>query len=553
MNIVPVRVAIYVRVSTEEQAEHGYSIDAQLDTLRTYCTMYSKVIFKEYVDRGISGKSMINRHELQQMLKDAKDHLFDEVLVWKINRLARKNIDLLQMVDLLDKNNIAFRSFSENFETATPMGKFALQMMGAVGELERNTIVENVKMGLKQRAKMGKHNSKAPLGYEIIVSANGGSRNRETTLKIVPEEATIIQKIFEMFAVGRGFRSIANELNHAGYTTKCNNPFSVCAVKDIIDNPFFVGRLRYNRYENWSERRRKGKNPNPIVSDAVHPAIISHELWDKVQYLRQINNDTPVKRFDGGDYLLTGLIRCPQCGGMMASCRTHSTLKDGTKLVRMYYSCNNFRTKGSAVCSANSIRKQEAEEFVLDRLTAVLSRPSILKAIVKNINSRKANRSIPLQNELDMIVSRIVQIAEKKQKYFVLYEIDEIDKALFTDRLDELNAEVDRLHAKKTEIELDLENGPGQTVSYEHVRALIGRFEELVRSSLFDQRKLLLQLIIQKISLNEKRKIEHIELIFDENTEHHFLMVAPSADNAEGAFPILGEAQGLKQKITIVI
>jgi site-specific DNA recombinase len=553
MTLTPTRVAIYVRVSTEEQAEHGYSIDAQLDTLRTYCTMYSKTIFKEYVDRGISGKSMTNRHELQQMLKDAKNHLFDEVLVWKINRLARKNIDLLQMVDLLDKNNIAFRSFSENFETATPMGKFALQMMGAVGELERNTIVENVKMGLRQRAKTGRHNSKVPLGYRIIVSANGGSRNRETTIEIVLEEAMIVQKIFEMFAVGRGFRSIANELNHAGYTTKGNNPFSVCAIKDIVDNPFFVGRLRYNRYENWSEKRRKGKNPNPIVSEAIHPAIISQELWDKVQYLRQMNNSTPIKRFNGGEYLLTGLIHCPQCGGMMVSSRTHSTLKDGTKLVRMYYSCNNFRTKGSAVCSANSIRKQEAEDFVLDRLTAVLTRPSILKAIVKNINSRKVNRSIPLQNELDMINFRISQIAEKKQKYFELCEIDEIDKALFTDRLDDLNAEADRLQAKKADIELTLEDGPGQTVSYEHVHALIGRFDELVRSSLFDQRKLLLQLIIQKISLNDKRKIEHIELIFDENTEKHFLMVASSADNVEGAFSILGKAPVLKQKITIVI
>ena len=106
---------------------------------------------------------------------------------------------------------------------------------------------------------------------------------------------------------------------------------------------------------------------------------------------------------------------------------------------------------------------------------------------------------------------------------------------------------------KKIEIEQDLEDGPGQTVSYERVRALIERFEQLLRSSSFDQRKLFLQLIIQKVSLNDKRKIEHIELIFDENTEHHFLMVAPSMDNMEGAFPILGEALGLKQRITIVI
>jgi site-specific DNA recombinase len=196
MNLGTRRAALYARVSTAEQAEFGFSIEAQLDTLRNYCIKENMVIFKEYVDRGVSGKSVTNRYELQSLLKDAKEHLFDEVIVWKINRMARKTIDLLQIVEILDKNNVAFRSFSENFETATPTGKFNLQIMGAVSELEINTIVENVRMGLKQRAKTGKHNSKAPIGYRINISASGGLRNRETVIEVVPEEASIVEKIF---------------------------------------------------------------------------------------------------------------------------------------------------------------------------------------------------------------------------------------------------------------------------------------------------------------------------------------------------------------------
>ena len=141
------RVAIYVRVSTEEQAEHGYSIDAQLETLRNYCNMQGKVIVKEYADRGVSGKSIKGRYE--QQLLDAKEKMFDEVLVWKISRMARNVLDLLQMTKELERYQVSFRSFSENLETQTPTGRFSLQMMGAVGELERNTIVDNVKMGMK--------------------------------------------------------------------------------------------------------------------------------------------------------------------------------------------------------------------------------------------------------------------------------------------------------------------------------------------------------------------------------------------------------------------
>ncbi|GIP29121.1 hypothetical protein J23TS9_42510 [Paenibacillus sp. J23TS9] len=89
----PVKVAIYARVSTEDQAEQGYSIDAQLDTLRKYCGLYKKEVYKEYVDAGISGKSIVGRYELQQLLKEAEERKFDEVIVWKFNRMARKNID----------------------------------------------------------------------------------------------------------------------------------------------------------------------------------------------------------------------------------------------------------------------------------------------------------------------------------------------------------------------------------------------------------------------------------------------------------------------------
>lgn len=122
----PIKVAIYARVSTEEQAEQGYSIDAQLDTLRKYFQLYEKVVFEEYVDAGVSGKSIKGRYELQRLLRDADDGKFDEVIVWKFNRMARKNVDLLNIVEQLEASNIIFRSFSENFDTSTSTGKFAL-------------------------------------------------------------------------------------------------------------------------------------------------------------------------------------------------------------------------------------------------------------------------------------------------------------------------------------------------------------------------------------------------------------------------------------------
>lgn len=548
----PIRVAIYSRVSTEEQAEFGYSIDAQLDTLRSFCKIYNKQIIEEYVDRGVSGKSIQGRFELQRLLKDAKEGLFDEVLVWKINRMARKNIDLLQIVDMLNKNNISFRSVSENFETATTMGRFALQMMGAVGELERNTIVDNVKMGHKQRAKTGKHNGKVPLGYRTSEQPGSG-RGRSSKVIVVEEEAALVQKIFNMYASGQGLKAIANELNHQGYKTRTGRSFSTCAIRDILDNPFFVGMIRYNQYENWAEKRRKGKSSEPILVQGHHPAIISEELWQKVQLLRQKKSTMPKKRFEG-EYLLTGIIRCPECGAAMTASRTVNRMKDGTKVTRMYYSCSNFRSRGSAVCHANSIRKQEAEKAVLDRIRGTLEKPSILKALVRSVNERKAGQIKPLRDELTRMLVRIAKLEEKKRKYLELYEFDQIDRDMFAERFNDLNGELDTELMRKSKLELELRDDQVEPVSYELVCSLMERFDELLRRSPFQQRKTLLHLIVKKINLDDNRRVKDIELSFTEETEKHFLSVAPSADPiAEGAFPLSGKAPKLNHKLTLII
>jgi site-specific DNA recombinase len=485
------------------------------------------------------------------MLHDAENGLFNEVLVLRFNRLARSNIDLLRIVEHLRKHDIAFRSFSENFETETSMGKFALSMMGAVGELERDTILANSKMGSQQRASSGGHIAKAPIGYKVVVLSLHG-RKRETRIDVIPEEAAIVRRIFEQYASGRGLRSIANELNHDGHLTKRGNSFSTCAIKDIIENPFYVGKVRYCRYLNWSEKRRKGKNPSPMVTEGIHPAIISEELWDKVQFLRNKKGHASIKRFHG-ECLLTGLLRCPQCGAAMTANPTKNKSKNGPEKW-MYYICGSMRSKGSAVCKSNGLRQEYAEGYVLDRIKEVLLKPHILRPIVKAINDRKINRIKPLQDELNTVRVRLDDIQSKKLKYLELYELDQFERKLFSERLSELEKELDLLHARRSELELELDGDHSQSISYEAVRSLISRFDYLLNESSFDQRKTLLHLIINKVTVSSDKKIDKIEMIFDEMTEHHFLRAAPSAATAvEGAFPFVGEVPKLKCKLVVII
>ncbi|MFD0716122.1 recombinase family protein [Paenibacillus sp. GCM10027626] len=125
------KVAIYARTN---QGQKG--IDQQLKALRAYCEANGKEIYAEYVDEGVSGISMEGRHSLQRLLEDAAKQEFHEVVVWKLNRLARKSMDLLTVIHKLDELEIGFRSITENFENSTPIGKFAFQMMATVTEFE---------------------------------------------------------------------------------------------------------------------------------------------------------------------------------------------------------------------------------------------------------------------------------------------------------------------------------------------------------------------------------------------------------------------------------
>lgn len=127
-------VAIYSRVSTIEQAEEGYSIDEQERLLIEWCKKMDYEVYKCYADRGISGKDIKSRPALKELLSDAEEKKFQMVISWKINRISRKLEDVLKIVNLLENNNISFKSYSEPFETNTPAGHRSIQQVFQWGQ-----------------------------------------------------------------------------------------------------------------------------------------------------------------------------------------------------------------------------------------------------------------------------------------------------------------------------------------------------------------------------------------------------------------------------------
>ncbi|HFJ9387310.1 TPA: recombinase family protein [Bacillus nitratireducens] len=510
------KVALYVRVSTEEQANNGYSIDAQLNTLRNHCEISGKTIVEEYADKGISGTSISGRHGLQKMLEDAKKGLFSEVIVWKISRLARNTIDILKIVEELNKNNVVFRSFSENFETETPMGKFALQMMGAVAELERNTIVDNVKLGMTQRAKEGKWNGGSMLGYTCI----------DKELKIVEEEAKIVRYIFDLYINGKGYKAIANKLNHEGYKTKRKKSFSINSIRTIIANPAYAGFIRFNQVENWSKKRRKGKSENTTTVKGTHEPIISLDVWETSRIISNQKSHKPAKTFSG-TFPLTTLLRCPMCGQGMIGHKIKKN-KNGTEYIR-YYQCGNFHYKGSAVCKSNLINADIAEEYVFKKIEEITSKPTILQEIVDRVNRDIKTLKEPIQNNLNYISKALADNQKSIQKFMNIIETEDTLPQLILKRIHELEAKREELLEQKKSLEYELAKPTIKEISFEQISNVLNTFSKILPNISPEQQKDFLHSIINKITVNTgnsptERSIKDIELFFDASSKNNYVL-----------------------------
>ncbi|MEK5521091.1 recombinase family protein [Heyndrickxia sp. FSL W8-0423] len=500
-------VAIYCRVSTEEQATEGYSISAQLQTLRQYTQLYGWKVAEEYVDEGISGKNIKGRPAMQRLVADVEKDKFQAVLVWKISRLSRNMLDTLTLLDKFEDYGVKFISYSENFDTGTPIGRLVVQLMASIAEMERNTLSENVKLGMKQRALEGLWNGGVVFGYD---------HTDKKKLVINHKEADVVKLIFTMYADGKGLRAISNHLNKAGYKTKRNRYFSINGVAQILDNVIYIGKIRWLQFENWDTKRRRGKNPNPILVDGQHEAIISDELWSIVHSRRKSKSFK--QRQSNEPFLLSGLLRCPDCGqGMVPSITSH-TRKDGTKRKHRYYVCGDFHNKGSSACRANSIKAYDAEDSVINRIETILSKKKLYKTL-HDINSNSVDSHSQLNKELENIEERLSEIESLQDRYMEAFEKNTLPTAILQERLQKVSNEKEELQQKKNEISVELSSTDSRIIQPELIELLLKQFLLMYKSSSRENKKRLLQHLINKITIKQQksksRTINEIELDFD--------------------------------------
>ena len=265
------RAALYARVSTEEQAVTGYSLDAQLEKMRMYCEIQNLTIAGEYVDDGYSGTNT-RRPAYRHMFSPEERKKWDVLIVLKMDRIHRNSKEFILMMEDLKKHNQEFISTYEKFNTKAAVGRFALDMIQRIAQLESEQIGERTYIGMRQKAETngGVMGFNPPFGYGL----------EDGELFAIEGELDTVRDIYTMYLSGMTTSDIAYNLNRECRLTRKGNPWNKYNLATILHNPVYAGYMR------WEETRQK------------HTAetVISIEEFNEVQMMFASKIRDPAKR-----------------------------------------------------------------------------------------------------------------------------------------------------------------------------------------------------------------------------------------------------------------
>ncbi len=395
-----IRVATYARVSTQEQALEGTSLDFQHSQLTVYCQLQGWTIINSYTDPGYSGKDG-NRPGLERLLSDAKIGLFDKVVVYKLDRLARNLRLLLEIEQRLRAYGTSLTSVKESVDTSTGTGKMMFQMFGMIAEWERDAIVERTRNGRLQRYRDGCWaGGKVPFGYVY---------NKATKKLLINEvEARIVTRIYSEYGEGKTLYGICEGLNKdkvPGRGKNCKG-WRQTAVRQVLINPMYKGIQIVNRHAHISDINKID------LSKAIQirvPAIITEQVWQFAQ--ERLKNNKHVKPKNQGEFLLQGMVTCGVCGYAYRAERVK-----GTK----YYLCRGrmkyHHLDDSPRCKSPCFKAEWLENEVWKRMEEIINDPNRLFAVIKDTIETLRSKEADLTARIRPIDERLAEIAEQKAK-----------------------------------------------------------------------------------------------------------------------------------------
>lgn len=491
---------IYIRVSTAAQID-GYSLDAQKERLEEYADYKELNVAGLYCDAGRSGHDIKGRPEFRRMLDDIaseKDEV-SYILVFKLSRFGRNAADVLRSLQLIQDYGADLVSVEEGIDSSTQGGKLMLSLLSAVAEIERENISVQFLSGRIQKIREGGWGGgAAPYGYRLT----------EDGLEPDPEEAAIVQKIFESFLEeGKGYSTVTRELNDAGCTRpspKGEKPFDAGFVKNVIRNPVHAGFVTFGR---------RSETREAIYAAGKHKALISVSTWEKAQEKAdKLRERSLGKEKTSRAHLLSGLIRCPVCGrGLVGTTGMKLNRNHGGRYADMhYYICRYHRKADGESCSFNRrIKEEKADEAVREAVGQVLATPDFRKAVEERYGTHADGQD--REDTLKKARKRLKSLREEQKALEDTQDTLDILSDDYDDRYEELQDRIDGIYDRIDEAEEKIrriseegEDDARRKVQLDQIEGFLRNFDGIYEKMTPEEKKEYFRTFIAKVEIFEK-------------------------------------------------
>ncbi len=491
------RAVIYARYSSDNQREE--SIEGQLRECKEFAEKNDITIIGEYIDRALSAKTD-NRPNFQKMIKDSYRKVFDTVIVWKVDRFARNRYDSAHYKNILKKNGVKVISAKEHISEGSE-GIILEAMLEGYAEYYSVELAEKINRGLTENALKGKLNGGSiPLGYNLT---------KEKTLAIDEETAPIVVEVFTRYADGEKMTDIAKDLTLRGVKSKYGNRITLNIIHTMLKNRRYLGEYRFR----------------DIVHPNAFPAIISQDLFERVQKKMIKNQKAPARHKSEDDYILTTRLKCGKCGSFMVG--ESGTSKTGA--VHHYYKCASAkRRKG---CDKKAVKKDWIENLVVQYTMKIVMDDELIETI--------ADRILDLLSQENTKIPQL-QAKLKEVDGYINNILDAIQQGLFNASA---KKRLDELEQTKSEIETAIfsEQLQKPEITKEHILCYIERYRKINVNDL-ESRKRLIDTFVNSIYLYDDKIVFAFNYKDGTKTVSLAELEEELSSDLEGATPPKGNA-----------
>jgi site-specific DNA recombinase len=480
-----IRCAIYTRKSTEEGLDQDFnSLDAQRESAEAFINSQKNegwvCLPDKYDDGGYTGGNM-DRPAVKRLLDDVEAGKIDCIIVYKVDRLSRSLLDFSRIIETLDRHNVSFVSVTQQFNTATSMGRLVLNVLLSFAQFEREIIAERTRDKMSAARRKGKWTGGRPmLGYDV--DPKGGR------LLVNEDEAARARAIFDLYLEHQTLIPTVRELDRRGWTNKRwmtkkgreqgGSRFTKNTLFGLLTNMIYVGKVNY-----------RGQ-----VYEGEHPAIISGDVWERAQVLLRRNgrNGSSLVRNKNGA-ILRSLLYCGPCKAAMV--HSHTTKRN--KLYR-YYVCTGAQKHGWDACPTKSVPAAEIERFVVDQIRRVGKDPGLVAETLRE-TWRQSQEGIDALETERRVLERELKRCNTEVRRLVPQTAGNGDAAA-TARLADLQDRIRVAEQRATEIREEALALTCGRVNERELAAAFSEFDPLWDSLTPRERTRVVQLLVQRVS-----------------------------------------------------